>query len=53
MVDPDEKRQSMVLRNLLSWWRVAMSKTIHHFLKKGLGLNIFCKEECLGREFIG
>jgi hypothetical protein len=22
MVDPDEKRQSMVLRHLLSWWKV-------------------------------
>jgi hypothetical protein len=26
MVDPDEKRQFMVLRHLLSWWRVVMSK---------------------------
>jgi hypothetical protein len=24
MADPDEKRQSMVLRHLLSWWRVVM-----------------------------
>jgi hypothetical protein len=48
-VDPDEKRQSMVLRCLLSWWRVVMSETIPHFLREGLKLNTFCREECLGR----
>ena len=48
-VDPNEKRQSMVLRHLLSWQRVAMSKTIPHFLGADLRLNIFCREECLGR----
>jgi hypothetical protein len=31
MVDLYEKRQSMVLRHLLSWWRVAMSKAIPPF----------------------
>jgi hypothetical protein len=25
---PGEKRQSMVLRHLLSWWRVVMSETV-------------------------
>ena len=44
-----EKRQSMVLKHLLSWWRVVMSETIHHFLRAGLRLNTFCREECLGR----
>jgi hypothetical protein len=34
---------------LLSWWRVAMSKTIPPFLRTGLRLNTFCREECLGR----
>jgi hypothetical protein len=31
--NPDEERQSMVLRHLLSWRRMAMSKTIPHFLR--------------------
>ena len=35
MVDPDEKRQSMVLKHLLSWQRVLMSKTVPHFLGGG------------------
>jgi hypothetical protein len=26
--DRDEKRQSMVLKHLLSWWRFVMSETI-------------------------
>jgi hypothetical protein len=34
---------------LLSWQRVAMSKTVPHFLRAGLRLNTFCREECLGR----
>jgi hypothetical protein len=33
MADIDGKRQSMVLRHLLSWWRVVMSKTVPHFLR--------------------
>ena len=40
----------MVLEHLLSWQRAAMSKTIPHFLRAGLRLNTFCREECLGRE---
>jgi hypothetical protein len=47
--DLDEKRMSMVSRHLLSWWRVAMSKTIPQFLRAGLRLNTFFREECLGR----
>ena len=31
MGDPDEKRQSMVLRHLLSWQRVVMSETVSPF----------------------
>jgi hypothetical protein len=50
MAHPDEKRQSMVLRHLLSWQRVAMSKTAPHFLRAGLRINTFCREECLGRK---
>jgi hypothetical protein len=50
MAHPDEKRQSIVLRNLLSWQRVAMSKIESHFLSVGLRLNTFCREECLKRE---
>jgi hypothetical protein len=42
--DPDEKRQPMVLRHLLSWQRVMMSKTVPHFLRAGLRLNTFCRE---------
>jgi hypothetical protein len=49
MVDPGKKRQSMVLRHLLSWWRVVLSETIPHFLRAGLRLNTFCREECLER----
>jgi hypothetical protein len=26
-----------------------MSKTVSHFLRVGLKLNTFCREECLGR----
>jgi hypothetical protein len=48
-VDPDEKRQTMVLRLLLSWRRVVMSETLLHFLRAGLRLNTICREECLGR----
>jgi hypothetical protein len=48
-MDPDEKRQPMVLRHLLSWWRVVMSEALPHFLRAGLGLITFCREECLGR----
>jgi len=44
-----EKRHSIVLRYLLSWQTVVMCKTIPHFLRVGLGLNTFCKVECLGR----
>jgi hypothetical protein len=42
----------MVLRYLLSWWEVAMSKTIPYFLRESLRLNTFCfcREECLGKE---
>jgi hypothetical protein len=43
MVDADEKR-CMVLRHLLSWWRVVMSETITHFLRAGVRLNTFCRE---------
>ena len=39
----------MVLKHLLSWRRVVMSETIPHFLRVGLRLNNFCREECLGR----
>ena len=49
IVDPNEKRQSMVLRRLFSWWRVVMSETVPHFLRADLRLNTFCREECLGR----
>ena len=27
-----------------------MNQTIPHFLRAGLRLNTFCREECLGRE---
>jgi hypothetical protein len=45
MGDPDEKGQSMVLKHLLSWWRVVMSETIppSPFLREGLKLNTFCR----------
>jgi hypothetical protein len=46
---PNEKRLSMVLRHLFSWWRVVMSETMPHFLRMGLRLKTFCREECLGR----
>jgi hypothetical protein len=49
MADPDEKRQSMALRHLLSWKRIVMSKIVPHFLRAGLRLNTFCREESLGR----
>jgi hypothetical protein len=48
-VGPDEKRQSMILRCLLSWRRVVMCETLPHFLRVSLRLDTFCKEECLGR----
>jgi hypothetical protein len=48
-IGPNEKRLFVVLRRLLSWWRVVMSETLPHFLRAGLRLNIFCREECLGR----
>jgi hypothetical protein len=51
-VDPNEKRQSMVLRHLLSWWRMVMSKTIPHFLRAGLRLNAFCRRSVREGEFI-
>jgi hypothetical protein len=35
MANPDEKRQSMVLKYLFSWWRVAMSENIPHFFRAG------------------
>ena len=47
--DPDEKRQSMVLKHLLSWQRVVMSETIPHFLRAVLRLSNFCMEEYVGR----
>ena len=34
-IDSNEKRQSMVLKHLLSWWRVVMSETVPHFLRAG------------------
>ena len=49
MVDPNEERQSMVLKHLLSWLRVVMSETVPHFLRAGLRLNTICRVECLGR----
>ena len=49
MADPYAKRQSMVLRHLLSWQRVVMSETVPHFLRVSLRLNTFYREECLGR----
>jgi hypothetical protein len=49
MVNSGKKRQFMVLRHLLSWRRMSMSKTIPHFLRAGLRLNTFFREECLGR----
>jgi hypothetical protein len=33
MADPYAKRQSMVLRHLLSWRRVVINKTVPHFLR--------------------
>ena len=48
-VDPNEKRHSVILKHLLSCWRVVMSETVPHFLRAGLRLNTFCREECLGR----
>jgi hypothetical protein len=49
MANPDEKRQSIILRHLLSWWRVLIRKTVPHFVRAGLRLNTFCREECLER----
>ena len=48
---PDEKRQFLVLKHLLSWQRVVMSETVPPFLRAGLRLNAFCREECLGGGF--
>ena len=50
MVDPDEKKQSMVLRHLLSWQRVVMSETLPHFLRVGLRLGKGSQEGSRGRE---
>jgi hypothetical protein len=47
--DHNEKRQFMILKRLLSWWRAVMNETLPHFLRVGLRLNTFCREECLGR----
>ena len=49
-LDPDEKRQAMILKHLLSWRRVLMSETALPFLRACLKLNTCCKEEYLGRE---
>lgn len=52
--DPGEKRQSVVLRHLLSWQRVVMGKTVPHFLKRlGLRLNTFAGSTVWEREFLG
>ena len=53
MLDPDEKRQSMILKGLLLWQRVGMSKTISRFLRVGLKLNAICREGYLGKNLIG
>jgi hypothetical protein len=53
MVYSNEKRQSMVLRHLFSCLRVAISKTIIHFLRACLRLNSFCREEWLEGELSG
>jgi hypothetical protein len=53
MADPDEKRQSMVSRHLLTWRKVVMSKTVPHFSGAGLRLNNFCREDVWEEEFIG
>jgi hypothetical protein len=47
MVDLDEKRQSMVLNSLFSWWKKDVQNHTT-FLRVGLRFNTFCKEECLG-----
>ena len=39
----------MVLRHVLSGQRVVMRETLPSFLRVGLRLNIFCREECLRR----
>ena len=49
MVDPDEKRQFMVLRHVLSWWKVDEKQ--YPALRVGLRLNTcYSREECLGRK---
>jgi hypothetical protein len=53
MAHPDEKRQFMVLKHLLSWQRVVMSETVPHFLRDGLRLNAFAGRSVWEREFIG
>jgi hypothetical protein len=47
--DPHEKRQSMVLSHLLSWWRLDEKEYIP-LLRADLRLNTFCREDCLGRK---
>ena len=48
-VGPDEKRQSTVLRHLLSWRKVdEWDRT--PLLRVSLRLNTFCRKECLGRK---
>jgi hypothetical protein len=49
MADPNEKRQPMILKCLLSCRRVVMSGKLPQFLRMGLSLNTFCREEYLGR----
>jgi hypothetical protein len=49
MADAGEKRQSMVVRHLLSWWKVDEYNCIP-LLKVGLRLNTFCREMYLGRK---
>jgi hypothetical protein len=48
-VNPNKKRQSVILKHLLPWSRVVMSETLPHFLRTSLGLNTFCRQEFLGR----
>ena len=48
--DPNEKNQSVVLRHLLSWWRVVLGEILPHFLRAGQRLNTFYREECLEGE---
>jgi hypothetical protein len=51
-VDLNEKRQTIVLTSLLSWWK--MDEQNHTPpLRVGLRLKNVCKEKCLGREITG